>query len=412
MSENPPFWRDMRLLVWLFVGFRVLALLVYQPQLNPDNGAELRGLAAYGDYGYHFEIANGLANGILPYRDYWYEYPPLIALISHLAFIFGRGSFNGYATALPLILIAFDTLNLLLVRRIGVHLYGEDHGAGLAWLYALMIAPFVLLFWNFEAVVTCCILVAIALLIEQRLRFVGVVIGLGALVKVLPVVILAAAIYALPPRKWLPVVAIAAMIAGIGFGGILIIGAEKGFGTPSVLAQFSKASHQTVWALIDQNYRTGLFSPDRFNAQAALTPIGNPPVVPFALRTAIFAGIGAAIFFTARRRDAYGILAFASVTILVAFLWSSAWSTQWQANLVPLILLLMPNRQGVLITLALAFTSFLEYPLLFARNAEPNMALGAESVLLYTLLIFARTLILFGLAAYCVARLRQAPQGN
>lgn len=410
MSENPPFWRDVRLLVWLFVGFRVLALIVYPPQLSPADGVNLGGLAAYGDYGYHFEIANGVSNGILPYRDYWYEYPPLIALISQIAFAFGRGSFNSYAIALALILIAFDTLNLLLVRRIGVRLYGDDHGAGLAWLYALMIAPLVLLFWNFEAVVTCCILAAVALLIEGRLRFIGIVIGIGALVKVLPVVILAAVIYALPRRKWLPILASAALIAGIGLGGILIIGAAKGFGTPSVLAQFSKASHQTVWALIDQNYRTGLFSPDRFNPQAALTPIGNPPVVPFALRTAIFAGIGAAIFLLARQRDAYGILAFASLTILVAFLWSSAWSTQWQANLVPLILLLMPNRQGALITLALAFASFLEYPLLFARNAEPNMALGAESVPLYALLICARTLILVGLAVYCVARLRQAPQ--
>ena len=55
-------------------------------------------------------------------------------------------------------------------------------------------------------------------------------------------------------------------------------------------------------------------------------------------------------------------------TWAVFVLWSKGWSPQWQQMLVPLILLTIPNRTGVLFALLLAGVSFLEWPVLLSRG--------------------------------------------
>src|SRR5215831_7271236 len=125
---NSPLLRDGRLLLYLFVGFRLMVLLAYMPYLN--NGAE-QGLTVFGDFHHYYNLASISDEGKLPYRDYWYEFPPIFPILS-LA-IYGltslRGAdFTAYASLLGIVMIAFDVGNLLLIRRIGTAI--RDPGTG------------------------------------------------------------------------------------------------------------------------------------------------------------------------------------------------------------------------------------------------------------------------------------------
>src|SRR5260221_11272968 len=72
-----PLFRDSRLLLYLFVSFRLMLLLVHQPQPGYTPG-----LTAFGDFSYLYDLAKLADQGKLPYRDYWFEYPPVIPLVS------------------------------------------------------------------------------------------------------------------------------------------------------------------------------------------------------------------------------------------------------------------------------------------------------------------------------------------
>jgi len=175
------------------------------------------------------------------------------------------------------------------------------------------------------------------------------------------------------------------------------------YGLPSLRVQFSKSSAETVWALMDGNYTTGILSPDHFDPASASQPQGNPPLIPAVVRTAIFAAIGLFVYATTRRRDNRGLLAFIGVSFALLYLWSANWSPQWQVVLIPLVLLNFPSRQGVLFIITLAFVSFIEYPVMFAHTTG---AIPPAQVPLFAALILARTLLLIGFAWALYRRLR------
>jgi Glycosyltransferase family 87 len=398
---------DRRTLLYLYIGLRLVLLIAHQPlfvQVAGNSAPLERGLTVYGDFAYHLGIAENSRFGLLPYRDFWYEYPPLIPAISKAAQLFSGGNFTAYANLLALINLVCDGGTLLLCWAIGARLYGENNGALIAVCFALMPAPLIVGFWNFEGVVTVAVMAALWALIEGRYRLAGLLIGLGALVKLVPILLLGAAVRFVNRSQALIICLVAGGITVVGLGWV----AAQPYGLLSLTAQWNKPSAQTVWALLDGNYITGAFSNDRTNPAALIDPRGKPAVVPALLKLALFAGVGAAAFLTSQRRDALGLIAFTGFTIALFYLWSSTWSTQWLALLVPLILLSLPGRAGVLITLALAVVSFIEYPLLFARGADAAGILAAAFVPLLNLTVLARTAILIGLALWWWNTLRQA----
>jgi hypothetical protein len=407
-GDHPaPALPDFRLLVYLFVGMRLVLLLAHPPTLVESGGAIFdRGLTVYGDFLYHFGIAENSRAELLPYRDFWYEYPPLIPILSGVVYALSGANYNVYATLLALLLTVFDVGNLALVRRIGDALRGPAAGEVLAWLYALAVAPLVLVFWNFEVVVTFWILLALWWLIRDRHVPAAAAIALGALTKLVPLLILGTVWRFRPAPVALRVTFIAGGLTAVGLTGVLAIGPE--YGWPSLSAQLTKASFQTVWALIDRNYITGVFDNARLDVAAASRLQGNPPVIPAWARTALFAGIGLALYATTRRRDNSGLIAFAALTVVVFYLWSAGWSTQWQALLIPLLLLTLPGRAGPLLALSLAVVSFAEYPLLFVRTVGADGALSPAGIPLLTITVLVRTAILVGYGAALWAHLRKA----
>ncbi|MBE0690742.1 MAG: hypothetical protein IH587_11540, partial [Anaerolineae bacterium] len=198
-----------------------------------------------------------------------------------------------------------------------------------------------------------------------------------------------------------------------GFGIIygLLLAQNAQMTLPSLTAQFGKASYGTVWALIDGNYRTGNFGliEDRLDPAKAGELQGNPAVIPGWLRLAGAAAAGAVIYVRTRRFDARGLVAFVAITLLIFFLQAQGWSTQWQAQIIPLVLLALPTRNVILALVLLSLTAFAEYPFLFIRTAETGGELTGALQMPFAILVLARTGILLSLCVALYQKLRQEP---
>src|SRR5258708_4804576 len=394
-----PLFGDSRLLLYLFVSFRLLLLLVHQPQPGYTPG-----LTAFGDFSYFYDLTKLADQGKLPYRDYWFEYPPVIALVSQGVYTvihFRGGDFTTYTLLLNLVLLAFDTGTLILIRRIGTQLYGAATGTALAWIYALIAIPLVISFWTFDSIVAFFTLLAITWLISRRDTVSAIMAAVGGLTKLMPLVILGAVWRYRTIQEALRYSLIAIGLTVLGFAAMLAIAGP--YGLPSLTVQLNKASAETIWALADGNYKTGILNPDHLDPASASQLQGNRAAIPVWLRTAIFGVIGLYVFSTTRPRDDPGVMAFVGISFALFYLWSPNWSPQWQVTLIPLILLNFPSRNGVMLVLGLGFVSFIEYPVLFART---NGEISGPLLPIFVLLILIRTVMLIGFAVALYRRLR------
>src|SRR5436190_20816499 len=148
---------DFRLLLVLFVSLRVLLLLIYKQFFL--QGVE-RGIAAGGDFQTYFQIASLSDKVGLPLRDWWSEFPPLWSYFSVLIYKL-QPNYTGFSMLLGFIFLLFDAGNLVLIRKIATQLYSEDTAQALAWIYAILLAPLVFVFWTFEVVVAFFMLLSL-----------------------------------------------------------------------------------------------------------------------------------------------------------------------------------------------------------------------------------------------------------
>lgn len=138
----------------------------------------------------------------------------------------------------------------------------------------------------------------------------------------------------------------------------------------SWIAQMSKGSWETVWALIDGNMTTGSFGPlvDRFTPESAAESMGNPARIDPRLSLALFTFVGLILFVKYPCVDNQSRVAFLTITWCIFLLWSPGWSPQWILYLIPLIFLSMPDRTGILLVVILTLVNLLEWPLLLSRG--------------------------------------------
>lgn len=397
---------DIRILLLLFVGFRLLLLLTYMPLFGA--GME-RGVTAGGDFFTYFQLSSFVIDGRLPFRDWWSEFPPIPHALTTIVFVLSRENYTSFAMLLSLVLIGFETGNLLLVRGIGTRLYSAGTGMALTWIYAIAFAPLVFLYWNFEAIAAFFFLLAIYALLRERDNRSALWSSIGALVKYTPALLIGAVWRFRPPRVAIRYTIILAAILGGVYGFLLLQSPENTLA--SLNAQFSKASYQTVWALIDGNYRTGNFGPafERLDPANAYKLEGNPSVVSGIIRLGIGALIGLFVYARTRRFDARGLVAFATITLLIFFLQAQGWSPQWLAQIIPLVLLCFPTRYGVYAVMMLTMVTFLEYPFLWLRTGDTGGEMTGVLVTPFAALVIARTLILIGVCVGLYRTLRQDP---
>jgi hypothetical protein len=352
------------LIVVLFFALRLMMLATFPA----DN------LTLFGDYVYYYELAAYSDQGYLPFIHYWSEYPPVFPFLSvgiyQLTHLSG-GGYHVYVLLMGLVMLAVNTGNLVLFLRLARRLRGDEGAERLGWVYSVLFVPLIYTWWNFDALTLFSLLLALELLLGGHERWSAVAMGVGALIKLVPLLMFPAVVRTRPWWRWFVYGLIVAAVIGAVVVPLLWVGGPVAWA--SFRAPTGWSSWQTVWALLDGNLRTGLLvaPSDHFDPAVATTPVGNPARVPGWVKLVVFGLVYAGIFWRARLRGSpRRLVAFVCVTFVVFFLWSKGWSPQWQTLLFPLLLLVLPLRRSMLFVLVLSFVNLAEWPVLLSRGLD------------------------------------------
>lgn len=359
---------DFLLILSLFFSSRLMMLLAFPPE----------NLIFYGDYQHYFNVAQLTQEGWYPFIHYWYEFPPIFPYLNIGAYLLAGQQLKNYIVILAFILLLVECGTLYLLYRLVAQLRGPAQGIQVAWIYTSLFIP--VFFWlgNFDALTTFFILLALYGLFRHKGWWVALGIGLGMMVKFVPVLLLATVWRAWGLRAML---LYGAAVAGIT---LLILGPflwlSPTFTLASLQAQAGKSSYQTVWALIDGNRTTGNFGPlrDHLDPAKATQPINNPARLPTWLTLIPFGLVGLFIFSRPQTlHDAHAdAVTFTALTFIIFILWSQGWSPQWQTFLIPLLLLALPVQRAVLFIVVLGFINFLEWPVILSRGLTALLPLS------------------------------------
>ncbi|QPC80601.1 hypothetical protein G4Y79_12850 [Phototrophicus methaneseepsis] len=403
---------DFRLLMILFISFRVMMLLAYQPFFIDGNE---RGVGTGGDRLYYYQLTALADEGYLPFRDWWSEFPPLLYVVTTGVYL-GLGqsaTYDTWSLIMGLLSVASETGVLLLLYAIASKLHGKSTAIALSWVYAVLFMPIVFAWWNMNTFVLFFLLLGLYWMIRNQDMRSAIAIAIGALFKFVPILAIGAAIRFWHPERALRYVAIALGFFALVYVPFFMINSETA--SISLTVQFGKPSYQTIWALIDGNYTTGNFGAveERLDPSSAANAdeAKNPSVVPGWLRLGVAALIGLFVFMRVRRFDDRGMIAFVAITLLIFYLQSQGWSPQWLAEIIVLTLLIFPTRDGVLVCIMLSFLALIEYPFIFIRTAETGGYILPAHPMFWPWVgvVVLRTLVLIGLAVALYQKLRQPP---
>ena len=350
--------RGFLLILSLFVSFRLMMTMAYPPEA----------LTSYSDYPYFYALADLARQGYYPLLDYWYEYPPIFPYLSQAVYAITSG-YHAYATLLAVVLLIFEAGNLALLYLIANEIHDKETSLKIAWIYSCLLVPVFFLWNGLDSLSLFFTLLSLWWLLRNRHALSAVALGLGLMTKYLPGILLATVWRFVKHRKALAYTLIAALVAVAIFLPFAI--ASPSFTLASLRSQASKSSWQTVWALIDGNYATGLFGPvaDHLDPTKAGLQLHNPSRIPWFITVPLFALIYLYLFSRPiDTREKGALLSFTGMTLCLFFLWSKGWSPQWQVMLIPLILLVFPNGHGVLYCIVLGFANFLEWPVILSRG--------------------------------------------
>src|SRR5262249_41071111 len=152
-----------------------------------------------------------------------------------------KANYTGFAMVVALLMLACEAGNLILIRKIGERLYGANTGMALAWIYALMLAPLVFTFWDFEPLVALLLLQALWWLLVKRDVRSAIAAGIGALTKFTPALIIGAVWRFHERNRVLRYTVILAAVFGVVY--LLLFIQNSRMTLPSLTSQFNKASY-------------------------------------------------------------------------------------------------------------------------------------------------------------------------
>jgi len=343
----------------LFVAFR-LSLLAFWPADQ---------LARWSDYDYYYELASWVDAGMLPYVHYWVEYPPLFPYLSLLLYRL-TPHYTAYAAALALVQLLCEAGSLWLLYRLARRIEGEGYAERVAWTYALLFAPLAAWWLSFDAIPAFLLLLAIERWMAGRRVQSALVLGVGGLVKWFPLLFLP--VLTRFRRTWREVMGYAVVAAGVVAVVLALLAAlSPAYTLASLRSLTSRASWQTVWALLDGNLGTGAYQASRVDPAAAALPQGNPARIPTWAASLFFGLLYLWLWLrTHSARQPRQVPRFTALTLVVFFLWSRGWSPQWLGMLAPLLLLSLPLERAALYLVVLTFVNIAEWPVLLSRGLD------------------------------------------
>jgi hypothetical protein len=382
--------RGLRLPLLLFLAFR-LALLAFWPADD---------LARWSDYDYYYELAKWVDEGKLPYIHYWVEYPPLFPYLSVLIYLL-TPHYVAYAGALAFALLLFEAGSLVLFYRLAWRTFGEARAERLVWVYGLLFAPVATWWLSFDALTIFFLLLAIERWVAGRWMQSALAVGVGGLVKWFPLLFLPVVVRSCwcfrqrscwhSYQRWREAAAyvlIALAIVGVVLGLLAVL--SPSYTWASLRSLSSRASWQTVWALLDGYLGTGAYQADRLDPATATLSQGAPPSIPTWLTTLLFGGVYAWLWWrSSEEGEPRQVFRLTALTVIVFFLWSRGWSPQWLGMLVPLVLLSLPLERAVLYLVVLTFVNIAEWPVMLSRGVNQwlYITIPVRTVLFVLLLV-------------------------
>lgn len=419
----------------LFLLLRVMMLFWFTPRYS-----EFRE--------FHYPFAKLSDAGALPFVHYWLEYPPVFPYVSLAAYrasgmvADGAARASVYCSLLQVVMVLFESGNFVLLYLLAIKLRSEGEALKLCWIYACLYFPVFAVSGYFESIPLFFMLLSLVLLIGGRVSGSAVCIGVGAMTKVIPILILPVLIKW--ARSWQErvrgtVVSLLAVVA-IAFPFLVV--------SPEMVATFVRANMrrgpwETVWAICARQYYFGYLGPplhgtapgdamQRFvshepfrEAIAAVSP--SRELKSLILRNRIASRFTTDLSFVPESRlgIGYGLIGLVFLAlvvhawraapaspdpekmlllcgfILMLFLvYSKGWSPQFLIYVLPFPLLLLPIRRAVAYAVALSVVTFVEMPIWLYYLM--NRPVGPAAL---TAIVVARTCLLLALSCEFYHRL-------
>jgi hypothetical protein len=179
------------------------------------------GTAVLHDVRLYFDYASRVANGMIPYRDYVVEYPPLAVLLM----LFPRmltSDFGWYAMLFASLMLLFDVLTLYVVARwVSVHDDSPSVPVSLGWCTLFFALLYPMLATRYDLAPTAITFAAATWWFSGRPASGAVAAACGTLLKIYPAFVAALAFVhesaqAQTTRLRGSVIFVATMLAGVG----------------------------------------------------------------------------------------------------------------------------------------------------------------------------------------------------
>ena len=390
---------DFWLLLPLFLVFRGLTLLLLRP------GGFLRD---WSDFDTYLGIAAASDYGQFPFLHFWLEWPPLLPWLAvgahRLALLLPPWPDDPrfwFVLILGGIFVLFEVGNFVLIYRLARRLFEAPAPVSrVLWLYAGLFPPIYAMLGFFDGVALFFVLLALEFLLSERRFPSAVMVGVGFMVKIIPILMLPVALRRLwyqhraDQREAGVELGLYSVVFGLTvlllLGPFLIYGSE--WVLASTRAMLGRSAWETIWAVVDGYYGFGQVAGNRLDPNESNFAIYES-ALPWVhwLATLLFAGSYGFIF--SRRAD-YSrprpVIAFTGLTVAIFLLYSKGYSPQFLVYLLPFIVLLFPDIRGLSYALILTGLNILEQPIYF-------VILPDETWLL-TFIVIARFLVISLLA--------------
>jgi hypothetical protein len=414
------------LLLVLFVLFRLSIIVLYRP------GGYL---VDWWDYKFYFQHAQLSDRGLYPFLDYWMEYPPvfpwLVVGVYQLSLLIPPwlDEMFAFATLLGLVLLAFEVGNFVLVYRLGEAIGGRAGATRAAWVYAVLALPLYYLTGWFDCLPLFFLLLALYLATShgRRATLTGLAIGVGFMVKLMPLLILPVAIQTLRrwddepgngtlrrvgrflwSYRWALVCAGAALVA-IGVIAAPFLLARPDLFIASFVSMFARASWESVWAILDGYFWGGSIVakwPQRADPATALIPQHGSDL-PWLAISAAFALVYLVLWLLQRDwRDVRRVVAFTGLGTLLFLIYSKGYSPQFLVFVLPFVVLLLPGARGLGYIVLLTANNLAEWPFYHVMFTDHPWFL--VWIVTVRTVLFLMLIVEFGWIAYGLARPRWA----